>query len=290
MELIQIRYFIAAAQFQNLSHAARVLNITQPALTKSIAKLEDELGITLFDRTGKKVTLNERGERFLELSLKSVQELDDAASTIKNQLVTGPALYVGLFQHSERLMRCISEYSRSDPGASFQLEHLEITAGDIDTNRFDMLLYPKNAYFRRYKGEVVYSDPYLLAVHNTDPLAGRRTVRLGDLAAKKVIFIKHGNTLFDLPYNLCVCLGVRVRDSLFTNSYEIQRWLVSSGCGVGFLPQSSAAAYAADPGIALLAVAEEELRNEVMIGFKREKHLSTAGKSFAAFVRKYFNI
>ena len=290
MELIQIRYFIAAAQFQNLSQAARVLNITQPALTKSISKLEDELGVSLFDRTGKKVTLNERGERFLGLAINSLQGLDDAAASIKNQLIAGPSLYVGLFQQSERFMLCPGAYSQASPNVGFQLEYLDVTSNELDTNRFDMLLYPKNAFFRKYKGETAYVDPYFLAVHNSDPLARRKTVRLSALSARKVVFIKHGNTLFDLPYNLCVSLGVRVKDSLFTNSYEIQRWLVSCDNYAGFVPQSGAAAYAADPGIALVPVAEEGLCHEIMIGFKRDKHLCAAGRSFAAFVRGYFSM
>ena len=66
MELSQIRYFIVAAQFQNLSKAAKILNITQPALSKSISKLEDEIGVHLFDRSSKKITLNESGKKFLD--------------------------------------------------------------------------------------------------------------------------------------------------------------------------------------------------------------------------------
>ena len=288
MELVQIRYFIAAAQFQNLSQAARVLNVSQPALTKSISKLEDELGVKLFDRKGRKVTLNARGERFLENALSSVQGLDDAAAAAKDSLFSNPALYVGLFQHSERFMRCLGEFSIANPDIGFQLEYIAIAANDVDTNRFDMLLYPKNALFQKYRGDLAYVDTYFLAVHKNDPLASRKEIRLNDLKGRKVIFIKYGKALFDLPYNLCVSLDIRVGDSFFTNSHEVQRWLVSNGHGIGFVPQSCAAAYAADPNVALLPVADAGLRHEVMIGFKRDKHLSAAGRAFAAFVREHF--
>jgi len=289
MDLVQIRYFITAAQFQNLSKAAHVLNITQPALSKSILKLEEELDVRLFDRSGKKITLNESGERFLQYAISTVQGLDEAVAAVKNR-VSEPSLYIGLFHHSERFMRCLGDFSLTDPDVCFQLEMLDIAAQNIDTNKFDMLLYPQNPLFRKYRGIKVYQDPYFLAVHKSSPLAQKETITLSDVSAQKVIFIKHGNIIFDLPYHLCISLDIRVHDGLFTNSYEIQRWLVSNNLGVGFVPQSSAAAYAADLDIVLLNVAGEGLSQEIMIGFKREKHLDAAGRRFAVFVRSYFGI
>ena len=289
MELVQIRYFITAAQFQNLSKAAHVLNITQPALSKSILKLEDELGVQLFDRFGKRLTLNESGEKFLEYALNSIQGLDDAVAAVNNQ-TPSPALHIGLLHYSERFMRCFGDFSKDNPDIKLQLERLEIATRDIDTNEFDALLYPQNPLFSKYRGNMIYSDPYLLAVHKSHPLAHKSAVGLKEITAEKVIFVKHGNKLFDLPYHLCISLGVRVHEGIVTNSSEIQRWMVANGHGVGFVPQDSSAAYAVDPDISLLSLAEKGLSQDIMIGFKREKHLSAAGRQFAAFVRGYFGL
>ena len=289
MELSQIRYFIAAAQFQNLSKAAGALNITQPALSKSISKLEDELGARLFDRYGKKIALNECGENFLKSALSSIQGLDEATSLVKNR-VSNPALYLGLFHHSEKFMLCLKEFSETNPEVSFQLEHLEISSYNIDTNEFDMLLYPRNPLFSKYRGAKVYTDPYLLAVHRLNPLALNKAVRLSDIADQKVIFLKYGKTLFELPYHLCVSLDIRISYGIFTNSREVQRCLIANGGGIGFVPQGAAADYSSNPEIVLLPVSDEGLSQEIMIGFKREKHLSSVGRQFAAFVSSYFGI
>ena len=289
MELSQIRYFIAAAQLQNLSEAAHVLNITQPALSKSIAKLEGGLGVSLFDRSGKKITLNESGEKFLEYATDSMQGLDVAVAAARKQVLS-PTLYLGLFHHSERFMRCIADFSEENPNVSFQLERLDLAAHDIDTNEFDMLLYPQNPWFRKYKGSMIYSDAYYLAVHKSNSLACKKSILLSEVSAHKVIFLKHKNKFFDLPYHLCVSLDIRVSGGLFTNCYEIQRWLVSNNLGIGFVPQSSADSYASDPDIVLLPIADETLSQEIMVGFKREKRISTAGRQFAAFVRRYFDV
>ena len=289
MELAQIRYFIAAAQFQNLSKAARVLNITQPALSKSISKLEDELEISLFERSGKSVALNECGERFLEYAINSIKALDDAVDSVKNQ-TAAPALYIGLLIHSERFMRCFGEYTKMNPSISFRLEYLDIAPYSFDTNEFDMLLYPQDQLFHKYNGDVIYSDPYVMAVSKLNPLSHKKVVRLNDAAAQRIVFLKHANKLFDLPYHLCVSLDIHSSDSIYTNSCEIQRWLVANNIGVSLIPKGGAGVYAADSEISLLPVDDEGLKQNIMIGFKREKHLSDVGKQYASFVKEYFKI
>ena len=288
MELNQIRYFIMASQTQNLSKAARIMNITQSALSKSISSLENELGVMLFDRSGKRITLNERGKRFLEHALNSVRELDNAASSAQ-YLDERPMLYLGLFHNSEKFMNCLKEYSESNQNVVIQLDDLEITSFNINTNEYDMLLFPRIPSFRKYKADFIYADPYFLAVHRDNPLSEKTAVRLCDLSAQKLILIKHGESMFDLPYHLCFSLGIQVKYGMFTNNYETQKGLVSKNLGAGFVPQSGAESYMLDPYIALLPVLDDGLNREIMIGFKREKHLSDIGRQFAAFVCSYFD-
>lgn len=65
MELLQLRYFLALAKEEHMSHTAEKLFISQPSLSLTIKKLEDELGVKLFDRTGRNIKLNLYGKAFL---------------------------------------------------------------------------------------------------------------------------------------------------------------------------------------------------------------------------------
>lgn len=65
MELLQLRYFVAAAREENVTRAAQKLHIAQPALSQSIARLEEEMGVRLFDRVGKRIRLNAAGRELL---------------------------------------------------------------------------------------------------------------------------------------------------------------------------------------------------------------------------------
>lgn len=67
MELLQIKYFKVIAETENISKAAEQLYIAQPSLSQTLKRLEDELGTPLFDRTGKRITLNCAGKTFSEI-------------------------------------------------------------------------------------------------------------------------------------------------------------------------------------------------------------------------------
>lgn len=67
MDLLQMRYFQEVAKHQHLTKAAHALNVSQPALSKTISKLEQRLGYELFNRSGRKIQLNPLGEAYLQV-------------------------------------------------------------------------------------------------------------------------------------------------------------------------------------------------------------------------------
>lgn len=287
MELSQIRYFILTAQLQNMSQAARVLNITQPTLSKSISNLEKELGTQLFDRSGKKLILNERGKRFLEGAIASVQELDNAAGAAQDHILDS-TLHLGLFHVSGKLMSCVGDFMSQYPDVFFQIDYLEASSEDIDTNEFDMLLYPRSAHFRKYKGDTLYTESYFLAAYKSSPLASARTVSISDLHDQRLVFLKYNKDIYDISYHICLNKGISRNNHILTNSHEIQRHLISSGHGSGFVQAGCCGIYENDVNIELIPVTDSEMSQEIMIGFKREKHLSESGKLFSRYVLDYF--
>lgn len=66
MELLQLEYFLTVAKLEHMTKAAQELRIAQPALSKTIARLEQDLGVPLFDRQGRKIRLNPYGQAFMK--------------------------------------------------------------------------------------------------------------------------------------------------------------------------------------------------------------------------------
>ena len=79
MELRHLRYFVAVAEMENVSKAALKLHVSQPALTRQIHDLEDEIGFGLFQRTAKSVRLTDAGRAFLDNARSILKQTDDAS-------------------------------------------------------------------------------------------------------------------------------------------------------------------------------------------------------------------
>ena len=83
MDILQLRYFKTVAETGSFTRAAEQLHMTQSALSRSIAKLEDELGLRLFERDGNRITLNRFGERFLQDSVSILSDLSDCVRAVR---------------------------------------------------------------------------------------------------------------------------------------------------------------------------------------------------------------
>lgn len=99
MEILQLRYFLTVAELQNITKAADVLYITQPALSRSISRLEANVGVPLFDRMGTRISLNKSGEIFYDFAKRSLDLLDrgmylatDAFNQMENQISVGASV------------------------------------------------------------------------------------------------------------------------------------------------------------------------------------------------------
>src|SRR6266571_8476029 len=95
VELRHLRYFVAVAEMENVSRAALKLHVSQPALSRQIHDLEDEIGFSLLERTAKSVRLTEAGRTFLTEARAVLQRAEDAVKAARTIATGGGELHVG---------------------------------------------------------------------------------------------------------------------------------------------------------------------------------------------------
>ena len=108
MNILQLRYFTTVAQLENISKAAALLHLSQSSLSKNIARLEEELGLHLFDRNGKKIALNAPGRRVLDCSEKLLRELDLTLKDMQQISGADKLIRVGTAGMSQRMISCMA--------------------------------------------------------------------------------------------------------------------------------------------------------------------------------------
>lgn len=130
MELLQFRYFLEAARYENLTRAADELHIAQPALSQSIMRLENELGVKLFDRRNHHVYLNDQGKLLRKRLIPLMESIDSLKDELWESVCSSEkTISLNFFAASQFITNCIIAYKAEHPDVKFQVSQLETMGG-----------------------------------------------------------------------------------------------------------------------------------------------------------------
>jgi DNA-binding transcriptional LysR family regulator len=261
MDTKRLRYFVAAAEEENLHRAAQRLHIVQPALSKQIAQLETELGCQLFTRTKQRIYLTHSGRLFLDDARRILNDFELAkerlAQASAGQLGT---LRIGFRETAARsplVSRSISEFRSLHPNVILRLNQLNSPAqcvalrtGELDAG-FIYLSPEHDADLQRLP---LTTDQFYLAMHRSNPLAQKKSVHLRDLVDESFIWLARSRNAYysDALRRECLRSGFTPKIIQEADSDATALNLVAVGMGVSFV----VATIAPQPDVVLKPVAE----------------------------------
>jgi DNA-binding transcriptional LysR family regulator len=194
MELRHLRYFVAVAEAENVSRAALKLHVSQPALSRQIRDLEEELGFALLERSAKSVRLTDAGKTFQSEARAVLQRVEDAVKTARAVATGGRGeLHVGYAPSlTVRILPpTLRAFQAGLPDARVLLHDLsteEMLARLRDgALQIAFLVRPTRAMLRGLRFEELLRDSLCLAVAPKHPFARRRTVKLTELVREPLI-------------------------------------------------------------------------------------------------------
>ena len=240
MTLQELKYLVALADHGHFGRAAEACFITQSTLSTQIKKLEDFLGVTLFDRSLKRVTPTPIGQEILQAARSIVEESerirelarhsqDPMARTIHLGVIPtlGPyylphALTLVHKKHPDLRLLLREEMTPQI------LEHL--ANGKLDAG---LLALPINDDSLRV--EPLFYEPFLAALPAGHALAKRDVLKVSDIMAEKLLLLDEGHCLRDQALDVCGS-GSRGREEVRATSLETLRQMVAMGLGLTLLP------------------------------------------------------
>lgn len=194
MELRHLRYFIAVAQEENVSRAALKLHVSQPALSRQIRDLEEELGFALLERGAKSVRLTDAGKTFQGEARAVLQRVEEALKKTR-AVATGGRGEIHVGYAPSLTVRILPPALRAFQAG---LPNVRVFLHDLSTEemlaqlrdgalQIAFLVRPTRAMLRGLRFEELRRDSLCLAVAPKHPLARRRTVKLADFAREPLI-------------------------------------------------------------------------------------------------------
>lgn len=247
MELRHLRYFVAVAQEENVSRAALKLHVSQPALSRQIRDLEDEIGFLLLERSAKSVRLTEAGRTFLNESRAVLQRADDAVKAARVVASGhGDELNVGYapMPTVQFLPAAVRAFRKRYADTRVKLHDLspeQMLAG-LHESRLNLsfLVQPTRAMLRGLHFEPFARDHMRLAVGRNHPLAKRRFVSVKQLQGESLVAYSRREYPEYHAY-ISTLLGKSNLQSSIVEEHDDGVGLITAletGTGVAILPQS----------------------------------------------------
>ncbi|MCB1889518.1 MAG: LysR family transcriptional regulator [Rhodocyclaceae bacterium] len=246
MELRHLRYFVAVAEELNFRRAAERLHIGQPPLSIQIRALEEEVGAVLLERTKRKVSLTEPGQRFLlrarEILAAARDATDEARRAARGELGVLRVGFTSSLPYASTLPDLLHAYRGRYPEVELQLKEMftvdQLTAianGSLDVGlvRYVGGELPAGVLVRE-----IGSDPLCLFLNADHPLAGRSSVGFTELAGEGFISfpVGVGTGLPDILRGLCRRAGFEPRIVQTAREATTQVALAGAGLGIALLP------------------------------------------------------
>ena len=247
MNLQQLEYLKNVAETENFTKASKLLLVTQPALSKSIAKLEEELKVPLFEKSGRNVKLTKFGKIFLvhaERALieieKGIKELDEMVSDTTGTVSISSTSRVGAYF----MNFIISDFLNDNPNAKFQFNQQSVTEiiEDLKKGKIDIGFYDNHTepiWDVNIESIPIKKQEYVLIVPKNHKLADREVVSLKELENESFIAFCEGSK--DRILSCTDTLGYTPKISIQpkgANIGSVIEGLVSAGAGISVVPDS----------------------------------------------------
>ena len=240
--LRQLQFFIAAAEQGSVSGAARALSISQSSVTEAIRALEDDLGVTLFDRQARGIDITLKGSAFLRHARQILADVATARTTFENDAETATgrlSLGVTSLVAGYVLSDILSRFRRAFPQVELNviedngdyLQHLLI-GGELDVA---VLLTSSVKDRMALHVETLLVSPYRLWLPLAHPLAQQEAIALDELAGQPLIQLMV-DEIEESTRSLMAALAVKPQIAFRTRSVEAVRSLVATGAGLAILP------------------------------------------------------
>nr|WP_180990364.1 MULTISPECIES: LysR family transcriptional regulator [Streptomyces] len=264
----RLAQFAAVARHEHVTRAAHELGMPQPTLSRALVRLEDDLGVALFTRHGRTLSLTPAGRAFRAAAERALGELERATEAVRADADPAAGKVAFGFLHtlgSETVPGLIRSFRADHPGIRFQLVQNygeamieRLRAGDLDLCLTSPVPDYPDLVARRLDEQKLR-----LVVPDDHPLAARKRIRLAEAAGELFVTLEPGYGLRRITDALCAEAGFTPRVAFEGEEAETLRGLVAAGLGVALLPPPAVPR----PGVAELTVTAPRAVREIGVAW-----------------------
>ncbi|MBR5507704.1 MAG: LysR family transcriptional regulator [Clostridia bacterium] len=297
MNTKQLKYVLVLAREGSFSQAAESLNISQPSLSQYIKKIEQEVGIELFDRSGSRIRLTEAGkvyvssgQKILELEHHMEQQFSELVGHKLGRIVIG----VSPYRSVHYMPQVVAQFQKKYPGMQLVLEEKmgrELLA-DAESGAFDLCIAPLPINEKHFSYERLWKEDFVLAIsreykkfHEVDESVKDGVLTLQHCAEVDFVMLGETQVMQHVLDNICREHQVELRKTLECRSIETQLAMVKAGVGMAFIP-STVARFVKEDAVQIYKLEEAVTSRDVVVAYRKGKYMTTAERDLIEIMKK----
>jgi LysR family hydrogen peroxide-inducible transcriptional activator len=291
MNLRDLHYLVSLAEHRHFGRAAEACFVSQPTLSTQIKKLEDELGVSLVERTPRNVLLTEIGREIVRRSRGVLAEVDEIKAIAQRtrdpesgslRLGIFPTLAPYLLPHVIPLLR--ERFPRLElllrEEKSDQIVRM-LREGSLDVGILALPLHEDSLH-----EEFLFEEPFVLAVPSGHPLAGRKKLKMEDLNEQSLLLLEDGHCMRDQALEVCQMAGASEKSGFRATSLETLRQMVAANVGITLLPALAVKAPMAQAGnVQLIEFSGKPPSRRIAMVWRKSSSMTPFLTSFAQVIQ-----
>ncbi|MBU5245604.1 LysR family transcriptional regulator [Bacillus halotolerans] len=292
MEWEQLEYFQTLARIQHVTKAAETLSITQPALSRSIVRLENYLGVPLFDRQGRSITLNKYGERFLKRVDSIIKEFTEGKEEIQSLLQPDQGEVSLGFLHTlgtTIVPNLIGAFKDQYPNVHFQLNqsHSNQLLDKLKSGELDLCLLASFPVESNIMWKPLWKEELFLFLPKKHVLATRKDITLNEIANEPFVLMKEGFALRVTIDHIFEQVNITPNIVFEGEEATTIAGFVAAGLGVSILPDFKGKGLD-QTNIAKVRISWPRFERVVGISWIEGKYLSPVTENFKQYIINQF--
>jgi DNA-binding transcriptional LysR family regulator len=288
ISLRQLRVFEAVARLSSFTRAAEELHLTQPAVSMQVRQLEDEVGLPLFEKLGKRISLTEAGRELFHYSRnidRSLQEMEEVLESLKGvnrgRLSVAVASTVNYFAP-----RLLAAFHQRYPGIGLRLDvtNRERLVQQLQANSVDMVLMGQPPEDVDVESEAFMDNPLVVVAPPEHPLAGEKHVSVLRLAEEVFLIREPGSGTRQAMERFFAEQAIAIRRGMQMTHNEAIKQAVRAGLGLSVVSLHTVELELETSRLVILDVEGFPLRRHWHLVYRRGRRLSPAARAFRQFV------
>lgn len=243
MNLRDLHYLITVADCRQFARAAKLCHVSQPSLSMQLKKLEDELGISIFERSGRELIITQAGKAVIERARMVLHEVGEMRAVAKYYASDTPEFRLGIIPTVAPylLPDYLPRIRKAMPGLKLRLVEAQthVLEDMLAKGQLDAVIAPLPLSGKGFKHAILCHEPCLVAVPVGHALAGKKKITSGMLGQERILLLDEGHCLRNQALNLCEKTGMQENVDFRATSLETLRHMVASGEGITIMPATA---------------------------------------------------